>query len=328
VIEPTTTARLGRTQVEVCRLGFGSAPLGGLLRETPDAQAADAVAAALAAGLRYFDSAPQYGGGLAEMRLGAALQAMPRDRVTLSTKIGKLVVPRQNAPPQTVGFVGAPAHDIAYDYSYDGVMRSLEASLTRLGLSRVDVLLIHDVNRRYHGARVFERLEEAVAGACKALEALRGAGTIGAFGPATKDLDIACAFLARADIDCVMVPARLTLLDHSACDELLPSCASRNVSVLAAAPFDSGILATGAIAGATYDYTPADETILTRVRAIENLCAQFNVPLAAAALQFPLRYRPVASVVTGMRGAGEVAANLALLRQDIPDSFWDAFDRL
>jgi D-threo-aldose 1-dehydrogenase len=328
MIEPTAKVRLGRTAVEVCRLGFGSAPLGGLLRETPGAQAADAVAAALAAGLSYFDSAPQYGGGLAETRLGAALQSVPRDRLTVSTKIGKLVVPHPNAPAQTVGFVGAPAHDLDYDYSYDGVMRSLEASLKRLGLSRVDVLLIHDVNRKYHGARVHERLEEAVAGACKALEALRSAGTIGAFGPATKDLDIACAFLARADVDCVMVPARLTLLDRSACDELLPLCLSRNVSVLAAAPFDSGILATGAIAGATYDYSPADETTLSRVRSIETLCAQFNVPLAAAALQFPLRYPAVASVVTGMRDAKEVAANLALLREWIPGSFWDAFDRL
>src|SRR5205085_12328457 len=153
---------------------------------TPGSQSADAVAAALAAGLCYFDTAPQYGGGLAETRLGAALQSVPRERITVSSKIGKLVVPRNNAPAQTVGFVGAPAHDIAYDYSYDGVMRSLEASLRRLGLSRVDVLLIHDVNRKYHGARVHERLEEALGGACKALGELRAAGTIGAFGPAAK----------------------------------------------------------------------------------------------------------------------------------------------
>jgi D-threo-aldose 1-dehydrogenase len=328
MIEPTAGVRLGRTNVEVCRIGFGAAPLGGLLRETSEAQAADAVAAALAAGLTYFDCAPQYGGGLAETRLGGALQAVPRDRITVSTKIGKLVVPRENAPPQTAGFVGAPAHDIDYDYSYDGVMRSLEASLKRLGLSRVDVLLIHDVNRKYHGERVHERLDEAVVGACKALAELRDAEVIGAFGPATKDLDIACAFLNRVEVDCVMVPARLTLLDRSACDDLLPLCERRNVSVLAAAPFDSGILAAGAVLGATYDYTPANEPTLARVRSIERLCAKFNVPLAAAALQFPLRYPAVASVVTGMRDANEVEANLTLLRERIPRSFWDAFDSL
>ena len=326
MIEPTARVRLGRTKVEVCRLGFGSAPLGGLLRETSREQAADAVSAAVAANLTYFDSAPQYGGGLAETRLGGALHTVARDRITVSTKIGKVVTPRENAPPQTVGFVGAPAHDIAYDYSYNGVMRSLEASLKRLNLSSVDVLLIHDVNRKYHGERVHERLEEAVTGACKALAELRDTGTIGAFGPATKDLDIARAFIERADVDCAMVPARLTLLDHSACDELLLLCERRHVSVLAAGPFDSGILATGAIPGATYDYLPADAPTLGRVRAMEKVCREFNVPLAAAALQFPLRCPSVASVVAGMRDATEVEANLALMRHRIPTAFWHAFE--
>jgi D-threo-aldose 1-dehydrogenase len=328
MIDPTTRVRLGRTQVEVCRLGFGSAPLGGLLRETSERQASEAVLAALDCGLSYFDSAPQYGGGLAETRLGRALGDVPRDRITLSTKIGKIVVSHTNAPAQSVGFVGAPAHEILYDYSYDGVMRSLEASLARLGLARADILLIHDVNRKYHGERVRQRLEEAIAGACKALVELRDAGIIGAFGPATKDLDIACAFIARVEVDCVMVPARLTLLDASACQELLPLCQQRGVSVLAAAPFDSGILATGAAAGATYDYQPASDALLARVRAIETLCGEYGVPLAAAALQFPLRYPQVASVVTGMRDRSEVEANLALMRRSVPAGFWEAFDAL
>jgi D-threo-aldose 1-dehydrogenase len=324
MIDPIAKVRLGRTQVEVCRLGFGSAPLGGLLRETSERQAADAVSAALAAGLTYFDSAPQYGGGLAETRLGSALQHVSRAQVTVSTKIGKIVVPRESAAPQTVGFIGAPAHEIAYDYSYDGVMRSHEASLKRTGLAGVDVLLIHDVNRKYHGECVHARLEEALEGACKALVELRGSGAIGAFGPATKDLDIACGFVQRADVDCVMLPARLTLLDRSACDELLPLCERRNISVLAAAPFDSGILATGAVPGATYDYQAADDPTLSRVRSIERTCDEFDVPLAAAALQFPLLHPSVASVVTGMRDASEVAANLALMRYPIPRALWDA----
>ncbi|MFS8087327.1 MAG: aldo/keto reductase, partial [Acidobacteriota bacterium] len=202
--EPTSNVRLGRTALEVSRLGFGSAPLGGLLRETSDQDAADAVAAALAAGLRHFDVAPQYGGGLAELRLGAALGKVARDRFVLSSKIGKLVRLQADAPAQTVGFIGAPAHTIVYDYSYDGVRRSLDASLARLGLDRIDMVFIHDVNRKYHGERVHERLEEALAGACRALADLRDQGVIKAFGPATKDIDIATAFVERADIDCLM----------------------------------------------------------------------------------------------------------------------------
>ncbi|MEP7208373.1 MAG: aldo/keto reductase [Casimicrobiaceae bacterium] len=320
--DPTARVRIGRTALEVTRLGFGSAPLGGLLRATSEDDAEAAVAAALEAGIGHFDVAPQYGGGLAERRLGRALRKTSRDRFVVSTKVGKLVQLNPAAPPQTVGFVGAPAHDIEYDYSYDGVRRSVEASLERLGLDRVDLLFIHDVNRKYHGDRVHERLEEALDGACRALMSLRGQGTIKAFGPATKDLDIAGAFVERADIDCLMLPARCTLLDQSSVTGLFPICAARNVSVLAAAPFESGILATGAIAGATYDYRPAPPEVLDRVRAIESLCARFQVPLAAAALQFPLQFPVVASMVTGMRSAAEVRQNLEWMRAPIPAAFW------
>ena len=324
MIDPLARVRLGHSSLEVPRFGFGSAPLGGLLRETSEQDAASAVAAALEAGLTHFDTAPQYGGGLAERRLGRALKNVPRDRIVVSTKIGKIVRPIAGASPQAVGFVGAPAHEIVYDYSYDGVMRSLSASLERLGLDRVDILLVHDVNRKYHGERVHERLEEAIAGACKALQKLRDENAIGAFGPATKDLDIAGAFVERVDVDCIMLPARVTLLDQSAYDELLPLCRRRGVSVLAAAPFDSRILATGAVPGATYDYAPATDAMLERVRAMEKVCSAFEIPLATAALQFPLLHPAVASVVTGMRTAKEVEENLSHVRHRIPQSFWNA----
>jgi D-threo-aldose 1-dehydrogenase len=322
MIEPTASVRLGRTSLDISRLGFGSAPLGGLLRETSDQDAAGAVEAALAAGLCHFDTAPQYGGGLSELRLGAALSKVARDRFVVSTKIGKIVLLKSDAPAQTVGFVGAPAHDIIYDYSYDGVRRSLDASLERLGLDHVDILWVHDVNRKYHGERVHERLAEALGGACRALADLRDQGVVKAFGPATRDIDIACAFVERADVDCLMLPFRYTLLDQSAAETLFPLCLERGVSVLAAAPFDSGILATGAVAGATYDYQPAPVDIVSRVRAIEALCARFQIPIAAAALQFPLRHPAVASVVTGMRSASEVRQNLELMRMPIPAGFW------
>jgi D-threo-aldose 1-dehydrogenase len=327
MIDPLAAAPLGQSRVEVRRLGFGSAPLGGLLRETSESDAAAAVNAALAAGLTYFDTAPQYGGGLAEIRLGNALRTKPRDQFVVSTKIGKLVRLVAGASRQSVGFIGAPPHEIDYDYSYDGVLRSLQASLKRLGISRVDILLIHDINRKYHGDRVHQRFEEAVAGACKALVELRAEGVIGAFGAATKDLDIACAFVEKVDVDCVMLPARFTLLDQSACDHLIPLCARRGISILAAAPFDSGILATGPVPDATYDYESASPAILERVRRIANLCRDFDVTLPAAALQFPLRNAVVASVVTGMRTSDEVAADLFLLRKSIPGEFWRALVR-
>ena len=322
----TDRVRVGRSDIRLPPLSFGAAPLGGLLRATSEQDAAAAVAAALDGGLCHFDVAPQYGGGLAERRLGAALDGVPRDRIVVSTKVGKIVRLVPDAPPQTVGFVGAPAHVIEYDYSYDGVRRSLDASLERLRLDAVDIVFIHDVNRKYHGDAVHRRLAEALDGACRALAQLRSEGVIKAFGPATKDLDIATQFVERADVDCLMLPARCTLLDDSGARELLPLCANRGVSVLAAAPFDSGILATGAVAGATYDYLPASPDVLARVGAIEARCARFGVPLVAAALQFPLQHKGVVSVVTGMRTAAEVQQNLARMRTPVPEAFWSGLD--
>jgi D-threo-aldose 1-dehydrogenase len=325
MIDPVARIPLGRSAVRVSRLGFGSTGLGGLFRASSDADAKATIDAAWEAGLRHYDTAPQYGSGLAEMRVGLGLRGRPRDDFVLSTKIGKLLRPADKAPAGL--FVGAPPFEVAYDYSYDGTMRSLEASLERLGLARVDVLLIHDVNRKYHGARVMERLDEALNGACKALAKLRDDGVIGAFGPALNEADINLEFARRAPIDCIMLPARYTLLDQSAVSALLPLCTEKKISVMVAAPFDSGILATGAVAGATYNYQPATPEMIQRVDRIERICRDHAVPLAAAALQFPLRHPATASVVTGMRTPQEVAQNLALMRIDIPDTLWDALAR-
>ncbi len=320
---PLDRVALGRTDVSVSRLGFGSAPLGGLLRETLAEDARDAVDAAWEAGLRSFDTAPQYGGGLAEQRLGATLAGRPREALTISSKVGKLVIPGGKGPSI---FVGAAAHQIAYDYSYGGVMRSLEASLQRTGLDRFDILLIHDVNRKYHGDRVFDRFEEALSGACRALRNLREQGVIRAFGPALNEIDIALRFVREADVDCIMLPGRYTLLDRTAEAELLPECFSRQVGVLLAAPFESGILATGATPGASFAYAPADGPTLQRVAEINGACRDHGVPLAAAALQFPLSHPAIVSVVAGMRSRAEVEANLALMRTPIPPGLWAALD--
>jgi D-threo-aldose 1-dehydrogenase len=325
--DPLEKATVGRAGVQVCRLGFGSAPLGGLLRETPEDEALDAVKGAVTAGLTYFDVAPQYGGGMAERRLGAALKNVPRDHVTVSSKVGKIVVPlSEPSIDGPGGFVGSPPHRIAYDYSYDGVLRSLEASLDRLGMHRLDIVLIHDINRKYHGEGVFVRLEEALAGACRALRRLRDEGVIGAYGSALNEVDVSMRFVNEADIDCIMLPQKLTLLNRTAAEALLPRCEQQSVKILVAGPFDSGVLATGAVEGATYNYQPASQEILGRVRRIQATCDDHAVPLRAAALQFALRFPAVASIVTGMRSRAEVNANIDAMSMPLSSAFWDAMD--
>jgi D-threo-aldose 1-dehydrogenase len=325
-VNAADTAPIGRTGLRVSRLGFGGTGLGGMFRSTEAADAQDAVDAAWEAGLRYFDTAPQYGAGTAERRLGAALRGRDRDEYVVSSKVGKLVL---ELPEGGVGsmFADAPPHEIAYDYSYDGALRSLEATLERTGLERIDIVLIHDVNRKYHGDRVMERFEEALSGACVALRRLRDEGVVRAFGPAGNELDVTLRFLREADIDCLMLPQRWTLLDRSAEAEVLPVCAERGVGVLAAAPFASGILATGPERGAMHDYGPAGPAILDRVRRLQSACARFDVALGAAALQFPLLHPAVASVVVGMRSRAEVERNAALLGAAVAPALWMELDR-
>lgn len=320
--EPTERVALGKTSATVSRLGFGGTPFGNLFRATDEGQLRAAVDLAWDAGLRYFDTAPQYGGGLAEIRLGKALRGRPRDDYAVSSKIGKLLVPTADGKAPAGIFEHGLAMDLAFDYTADGVKRSIEASLTRTGLDRLDVVLIHDVNRKYHGEARWEKYAEARDGACKALERLRAEGVIKAYGPALNDVDVNLKFLAEADIDCIMLPGRYTLLDRSAEPDLLAGCATRGVSVLIAGAFDSGILVTGAKPGATYDYRPAAPEIMARVALLEQACAHHGVPLAAAALQFPLRHPAVASVVTGMSSPAEVDANLSFMRTPVPEGLW------
>jgi D-threo-aldose 1-dehydrogenase len=217
---------------------------------------------------------------------------------------------------------GASPFEVAFDYSYDGALRSLEHSLQRLGTNAIDIVLIHDVNRRWQGDLVEQRYREAMEGAHRALCDLRAAGTIKAFGVGVNDCDILLRFAADGDFDCFMLAGRYTLLDHTALDALMPECERRGIAVLMAAPFNSGILATGARPGATFFYADAEHEIVERTRRIEAVCATHQVAIAAAALQFPLAHPAVASVVTGMRSKDEVVANLAHCRATIPSEFW------
>lgn len=319
--DPAATRRICRRDLAVSLLGVGTAPFGSLAAADTDASIRAAFDALYGAGLRYLDTAPLYGLGLAEHRFGMCLRSVDRRTLTISSKVGRLMRPvGDDVAPGASG--GTYPFDVAFDYSYDGALRSLDCTLQRLGTNRIDIVLLHDVNRRWQGDLVEQRYREAMDGAYRALVELRDAGVVRAIGVGVNDWEILLRFAADGDFDCFMLAGRYTLLDHSALDRFLPDCERRGISVLMAAPFNSGILATGARPGATYFYTEADAATMERTRRIEAIGDRHGVAIAAAALQFPLAHPAVASVVTGMRSAGEVAANLAHVQASIPADFW------
>ncbi|MDX2852391.1 aldo/keto reductase [Actinacidiphila glaucinigra] len=310
---------LGRSGVTVSRIGLGTAPLGGLYSAVGGRQAADTLDAAWRAGIRYFDTAPHYGAGLAEQRLGAFLTGAghPRAECTVSTKVGRLLVPGASAPGDEA-FHGDPGLVRVRDYSAEGVYRSLAESLERSGLDAFDVVLIHDPD---------EHWEEAVTGAYPALARLRDEGAVRAIGAGMNQTGILTRLVTETDLDCVLVAGRYSLLDHSAADELLPACAERGVGVLVGGVFNSGILANLA-PDAMYDYAPAPQEVLHHALALKERCAEYGVPLAAAALRFPLRHPAVTGVVVGARSAQEVTVNVAHTSATIPEELWAELDAL
>jgi D-threo-aldose 1-dehydrogenase len=313
--------RIGRTGLEVTVLGFGCGPIGGLFDQVPDEQAHRAVRAARDGGIDYFDVAPFYGVGLAEHRLGEAFRGREKDFV-LSTKVGRLLKPARSGHAPESMFREALPFEIVYDYGYDGVMRSVDDSCQRLGMAGADILYIHDVNRKWHGDAVEARFREVMEGGYKALDKLRAEGAVKAIGVGVNDPDILARFAEAGDFDCFMLAGRYTLLEQTPLDRLFPLCAERGISIVAAGPFNSGILATGAKPGAKYFYADANSEILERTRRIERVCALHGVPLAAAALQFALGHPVVASVATGMVSPGEVETNLRHMARAIPGDFW------
>jgi D-threo-aldose 1-dehydrogenase len=305
---------LGRTPVTVGRVGFGTGPLGGLYAPVSDEQAHAALTAAWDTGIRFFDTAPHYGAGLAEERLGAFLADRPRAEFTVSTKVGRLLVP--GAAEADAGFHGAPARARVRDYSADGVRRSLADSLERTGLDAFDIVLIHDPDDHW---------EPAVREAYPALERLRAEGVVKAIGVGMNQSAMLTRFVTETDIDCVLVAGRHTLLDRGATRDLLPACAERGVGVLAGGVFNSGVLADPR-PGAYYDYAPAPDDVLRRARALADRCAAHGVPLPAAAIQFPLRHPAVTGVVLGARSADEVRRNAEHAATEIPDALWAELD--
>jgi D-threo-aldose 1-dehydrogenase len=313
---------VGATGVELTVLGFGAATLGGLYASLPDEVAQATVEAARDAGIAYFDTAPFYGHGMSEHRLGRGLRKVPRDEIVLSTKVGRMLRP---VPADQVGqtmYSDVLPFRIAFDYSYDGVMRSIEDSWQRLGMSRIDIAYLHDVNRRWHGDAVEQRFAETMQGGYRALDELRRAGVIKAIGVGVNDPGILCRFADAGRFDLFMLAGRYTLLEQTPLDDLLPLCEARGIAITIAAPFNSGILVTGARAGAKYFYIDAPPEILDKTRRIEEVCDAHAVPLPAAALQFPLGHPAVASVVAGLSSPAEVDAAVRNILHPIPAAFW------
>lgn len=310
--------------LEIGPLGFGGAPLGNLYAPIPPDTALAAVRQAWDLGIRHFDTAPLYGQGLGEHRIGHVLREKPRGAFVLSTKVGRLLSAANDAPETQHGFVGTLPFVLRYDYSYDAAMRSLEDSLQRLGLARVDIVYIHDIDRFTHGDAQPQRFREAMEGAYRALERLRSAGTVKAIGLGVNDWEPCRDALKHGDFDGFLLAGRYTLLDQRALPELLPLCLEREAGLVIGGPYNSGILATGAIPGAHYNYAPATPEILDKVGRIEAVCRQFDVPLRAAALQFPLGHEAVLAVIPGARNPHEVAENVTLMDVQIPRDFWSA----
>ena len=322
-IDPGDRRPLGRTAVQVTRLGFGGAPLGNLFRPLDEPQAAATVRRAWTAGLRYFDTAPLYGSGLSERRIGAALHGEPRDAFVLSTKVGRRLVPRSaEAPRGGSAYVDIPPLTPVFDYTAEATRASLDGSLERLRLGRVDVVLIHDLGAVTHGVEDDRRYAQAMEGAYRVLHDLRAAGTIRAIGVGANEWQILERCARDGDFDCFLLAGRYSLLEQTALDSFLPMCERRRIGVIVGGPYNSGILATGARPGTTYNYEPAPPAVLDRVRALERVVAAHGVPLAAAALQFPFHHPAVAAVIPGARSPDEVEANLRLLRHPISPALW------
>jgi D-threo-aldose 1-dehydrogenase len=299
-------------------LGMGGAPLGNLFARIPEEVAAATVQAAWDAGIRHYDNAPHYGAGLSEHRMGAVLRLHPRTMFALSTKVGRILEAADNVPEHDEGFVGALPFRRRIDYSAAGTHRSIEDSLQRMGLSRIDIVYIHDVSADWHGPAWTYRFTEAMAGAAKALTEMRRAGVIRAWGLGVNVVEPCLAALEQADPDIFLVAGRYTLLDHTALERLFPACEARGVRVVLGGPYNSGLLA----GGTTFNYETAPPELAARARAIGAICARHGVDLKAAALQFCAAHPVVATVIPGARTPAEVRENAAMMFAPIPGSLW------
>ncbi|WP_282607081.1 aldo/keto reductase [Pelagibius sp. Alg239-R121] len=310
--------------LRLSQMGFGGAPLGNMHRALSEEEAQATLRAAIDAGVTYFDTAPLYGHGLSEMRFGEALRSLPRDSYQLSTKIGRYLEACEPGQEDAGIFVDVPHNRPVYDYTYDGVMRSYEESLKRMGLDAIDILYIHDVDIWTHGSKEASdrRIDEVMSGGYKAMEALRASGDVAAIGAGVNEWEVCQRLTELGNFDCFLLAGRYTLLEQEALDSFLPICEERNIGIVLGGPYNSGILATGAIEGAIYNYHPAPPEILQQVAAIGRVCDAHSVSMASAALQFPLAHPAVVSIIPGAMSPDEVKRNMATLEAEIPQAFW------
>ena len=322
--DPFEAVPLGRTGLAVTRLGFGSATIGGLFREVPEADAVATVQHAERLGVRYFDTAPLYGYGAAERRVGAALASVPRDSFVLSTKVGRLIVardrisPGMDVDPQRIDdqddyyYRSDLSVRPVFDYSSDGILRSVEASLGRLGLDRIDILYLHDPDHHW---------EQAISGAYPAMARLRDEGVVHAIGVGMNQVAMLTRFAREADLDVILAANRYTLLDQEASSELFPICEARGIAVVLGGVFNSGVLADPR-PGSRFGYLPADDAVLDRVHRLRQACERHGVPLRAAAIQFALAHPAVTSMLAGVRSSAQLDDYPDLMRLAIPAALW------
>lgn len=306
-------------------IGFGTAPLGNLYRAITDAEADAILEAAWDGGLRYYDTAPLYGFGLAETRLNRLLRGKPRDGYVLSTKVGRyLEVATEDTRDGHGKWFEVPARREVYDYSYDGVMRSLEASFERLGVDRIDILYFHDIDVPNQGSRanVDAKVHQLLSSGYHAVERMRNEGVISAFGAGVNEWEVCQQLAQNGDFDLFLLAGRYTLLEQAALTSFLPLCEARGIGVVIGGAYNSGILATGPREGAHYNYEIAPPEVLDRVGRIQKVCEAHGVRLVDAAFRFPLLHPAVVSVIPGGQGVDEMESNLRAAKADIPPGLW------
>jgi len=299
--------------LRVGRQGFGGAPLGGLFAPVERDDAVATLDEAWAQGIRYFDTAPHYGAGLSERRVGAYLAGKPRDEWVLSTKVGRVLETVRPEDADDMGFVGESATRRVFDFSRDGIRRSLDASLERLGIDKIDIVYLHDPDDHW---------QQAIDEGWPALAQLRADGVVTSVGAGMNHSEMLTRFVQETDMDVILLAGRYTLLDQGALERLLPVCLETTTSIVVGGVFNSGVLATPS-ADSWFDYGPVPPAVLERVQRLDAVCARYDIPLPAAALQFPLAHPAVKTIVVGYRSAAEVVENAAWARLPIPGALWD-----
>ncbi|MBC2837320.1 aldo/keto reductase [Paragemmobacter straminiformis] len=321
---PDTKRKFGRVDLDVTAFAFGTAPVGNIFAEIDEETSAAMFETSWQAGIRFYDTAPMYGHGLSEIRTGQALRWKNRDDFVLSSKVGRVLHPAKRESIDFAPWVNAAPFTMEFDYSYDGTMRSVQDSLQRMALERMDIVFIHDIDVFTRGKDQPEVFRQAMDGCYRALDDLRSQGVVKAIGVGVNEWEVCHEALKQRDFDCFLLAGRYTLLEQDSLNEFLPLCEKRGAAVLVGGGFNSGILATGAKPGAKYNYAPAPAPIMDKVAKIEAVCAEYNVPLPAAALQFVVAHPAVPSFCAGTRTVAQLKQNLAWFSHPIPSAFWAA----